>query len=194
MNVGVYDSDGSIIENFNKNYLISLVLTPTGTLFGASPTTSISGVSTFSSIRILSNGQFKISASCPTVSSVESPTLSIQNYAYVISVVSSAALPSVNFVFTVTVTIKGEDLEWFSNSCTVTLTENGGSDIGGTSVLTTSTGTASFSIYFDAAGAKTIKATCPASGLSPEVSNTVDVTVLQLALKIDSISPTVLYI
>jgi len=173
--------------------LISLALVPTGTLSGASPKTTSGGVTTFSFVRILSNGQFKITAACPTLQPIESPTLSIQNYAHIIEVTSLTALPSVNFEFTVSVTIKGEDLALFLNSCTVSLTETGGSPISGTSSLTTSTGSTSFSIYFNTAGAKRIRAACPASGASPEVSSTVDVTVLSLALKIDSIVPMVLY-
>lgn len=189
--VGVYDSAGSLIENSNQNYIITLSLTPSGTLSGVKTLTTVSGTTTFTSLRILSNGSFQITASCATLASIHSSQLTIENFAYSITIESSSVAPSVNFDFTLTVTIKGEDLELFVNSCTLSLTETGGDTIGGTTSLTTSTGTASFTIFFATAGSKIIQATCPASGPSPEVSNTISVTVLSLALKIESVSPIV---
>jgi hypothetical protein len=94
--------------------------------------------------------------------------------------------PSVNFLFTLTVTIKGEDLNLFKAACTVTLT---GTSLAGGLTGTTSTGLLSLQPYFTATGSKTITATCPASGSSPAVSGQLTFNVLLQMLKITSFTP-----
>jgi hypothetical protein len=152
----------------------------------------VSGVASFPNLRILSRGSFTITASTPnpgTVSSTSS-ALSIVNYVYTVAVSTSTDTPCANFVFTVTVTLRGEDTVLFAGSCVITLTA--GSDVisGATSgVVNGYTGT--FSVYFPVSGAKTVVATCPASGNSPTVSGSHSVTVASDHLLISSPTPTV---
>lgn len=97
---------------------------------------------------------------------------------------AGTSTPSVNFVFGLTVTIKGEDGSAFLGSCTITLTESTSSLVmtSANSVLTTSTGSTTIQVYLNSAGSKTITATCPASGSSPAVSGSVTVNVSNLKM------------
>ena len=96
--------------------------------------------------------------------------------------------PSVNFTFIVAAILTGEDSNAFTGSCTVSLTST---NLFGTLSVTTTSGTATFSVYFTTIGSKTITATCPASGSSPAVTATTTVNVLTQILSFVSITPTV---
>lgn len=109
------------------------------------------------------------------------------------TLVTSDASPSEHFSFTITATIKGEDGNAFIGSCVASLTESGGSVISGTTSITTTTGTAIFSIYFTSLGAKTITCTCPAVGSSPGTSASVSLTVLTDYLKVITYTPLVIF-
>ena len=102
--------------------------------------------------------------------------------------------PSAYFNFAVTATITGEDTYPFIGSCVASIAENGGSVISGTTSITTTTGSVTFTVYFASLGSKTITCTCPAVGSSPGTSATVSMTVLINYLKINSFTPVVIII
>jgi hypothetical protein len=196
VSVGVYNNPGTIVESLRGPYTVALSLTSTGTVSGTSilGTVSIntaSGLVTFSSLRILSLGSFTVTATSANIVTGTYSGISTVNYAFSMTLVSSIATPTRFFDFTVTASIKGEDTFAFIGSCAAYLTENGGTSILGTTSLTTTTGTAAFSIYFTVLGSKTITCTCPAVGSSPGTSATVSVTVLIPYLKVSLFSPIV---
>ena len=107
----------------------------------------------------------------------------LTNYAFTVTLSSSNLSPTANFLFTLSVTIRGEDLALFKGSCAVTLT---GASLAGALTGSTSTGQLALQPYFTSTGAKTVSATCPASGSSPAVSGQLAFTVLVQVLKITS--------
>ena len=195
--VGVYNNAGTVVESLRGPYTIALSLTPTGTYSATtfSGTTSLStsaGVITFNTLRILSLGAFTITASSTNIDSGTYAGISTVNYAYSMTVATSIATPTRFFDFTLTATIKGEDNVAFIGSCVASLTESAGISILGTTSVTTTTGTAVFSIYFSVLGSKTITCTCPAVGSSPGTSASTSVTVLIPYLKVSSYTPIVI--
>ena len=148
-----------------------------------------SGELALSGLRILSAGSFNVVASSTGMTSASSTLLNIVNYDYTLTLASQVTSYSMNFLFTVTATLNGEDGNLFLGSCTVTLTST--ETIYGSPVSTTSTGTATFSIYIATTGSKIITGTCPASGNSPAVTGSLTITIEQLQIKITSITPTV---
>ena len=190
---GVYDNSGNTLESTNQEYTISLSLSGNGVISGTHSGRSTNGQVIFSSLRVVSMGTFTLTAaSTGTTSAVSSP-FSVINYAFAISLSPSNSSPSVNFPFTLTALITGEDTAAFLGSCTASLTINTGETMYGTLSTTTSTGTATFTIYLSTIGDKVIDCTCPASGSSPAVVGTIDVKVLIQALTI-SLSPIVMNI
>ena len=128
-------------------------------------------------------------ASSPTMVSGTSVAATVVNYVYTMAVVASTYSPSVNFAFTVTVSLYGEDTNAFTGTCTTSLT---GSNLAGTLSAATSTGTATLSVYFTSVGGFSITASCPASGSSPAVSVVSSaITVLIQKLKISGFTPVV---
>ena len=186
--VGVYDNNRYYLENTHGPHSITIVLVPTGSLYGTTTVNSATGIATFSNIRILSAGTFNIVGSCTNMISATSILATVTNYAYTMTASSSNSSPTKNFSFTVTVILSGEDTNTFTGSCTVSLT---GTNLAGTLSDTTSTGTATFSVYITTTGSKTITATCPASGSSPAVTATTTVNVLNQILSFGTITPTV---
>lgn len=156
---------------------------PSGSFSGTTVQTTSSGTATFTNLRILSAGSLSIQATCTDMVSVTSIQTTITNYAYQITLSSTNLSPTVNFLFTLSITIKGEDLALFKGSCAITLT---GSNLAGALTGSTSTGQLSLQPYFTTTGSKTITATCPASGSSPSVSGQLSFTVLVQVLKITS--------
>jgi hypothetical protein len=100
--------------------------------------------------------------------------------------------PTMNFLFTITATLKGEDTTAFTGACTVGLSESAAVLTGELSKAN-SGGTATFSVYFLAVTSnRIITASCPASGSYPLVSTTITLTSLTLILKIGSFTPIVI--
>lgn len=192
MALGIYDTAGTNLETARGPYTISLSLSPTGTFSGTSSGSTASGVLTLSSLRILTAGSFTMTAASTSVTSA-TKALTIVNYVYTITLSSTTTTPSVNFSFTITATLKGEDGNAFTGTCTVTLTESTSSLVGTTSNAITG-GTGTFSVYLNSAGAKSIVATCPASGSSPAVTQTISITALTNILKITSFTAVILYL
>lgn len=185
--VDVYDNSGTTIESSRGPYTVSLALSPTGTISGTSSGPTSAGTITFSSIRITSAGTFAIVASSTNISPAQTNSVTIKNYAYTITLTGPASNPSVNFDFTVSVTIKGEDTNAFLRSCVLTLSEVANS-LGGTLTQAVTTGSTSFTVYLKSAGTFSIVGTCPAEDSSPAVTGSVAVTALTLILQITTFS------
>ena len=186
--VGVYNSEGTAKESSRGSYAITLTLSGSG-LFRSTGTKTISGTSTsgtyaVASERIYTAGTFTITATCSTYTSAVSSSLTITNYVDSIAIATSTTTPTKNFLFTITVTLKGEDSTAYTGgSVTITLSDSL-SYLAGTTQVTTSTGTATFSsIYLTTSGTQTIiTATCPSSGSYVQKTITVGVTGQNLIL------------
>lgn len=189
--VGVYDNAKSAVETLRGPYTVTLTFSPSATTVGTLTGSTSSGVITFSNLRILSRGTYTITASSSAITSAVTSSFSVVNYVYGIALTTSNASPSVNFLFTVTATLTGEDTAAFLGTCILSLTESAGNIISGTTSATITTGTGTLPIYFITAGSRTVLATCPASGSSPAVTGSVGVNVLTLVLKMTSFTPIV---
>ena len=193
MTIGVYDNTGTNLESSHGTYSISLALSPTGTFSGTYSGSASSGQITLASLRILSAGTFAIIASCTGVTSATSSSLSIVNYPHTMTLTPSTLSPSVNFLFILTVSLYGEDLNLYTGSVTIALSDSTSSINGDTSLAIT-TGIQTFNVYSTSIGSKTIIATCPLWGSYPAVTKSVSITALTLILKIISFSPIVRFI
>lgn len=155
---------------------------------GTTSGNSASGVITFSSLRIVSSGTFSIVASCTNIISATSVSTTVANYVYTITLSATCTSCSMNFANTITANLFGEDTLAFTGSCTVALTDST-SSIQGTTSVTITTGTATFAVYFNSIGSKSVVATCPASGSSPAVTQTIAITITTLIVKITGVTP-----
>ena len=144
-------------------------------------------------LRILSAGTLTLTAACTGITSWTTSSFVNINYAYQITLATSITTPTVNFSFTITATIKGEDLNAFTGTCAATVTENLGTSVYGTTTGSNTSGTLAFSIYLAATGGKTIVVTCAAVGASPAVSGSIGVTLMQEKLIVASVSPVVIF-
>ena len=187
LNIQVTDNPGVTLSSANGVYPILLTLSSSGVLSGINSLSTTSGEVTFSNLRILSQGTFTIAASSNDLISDITQSLPIINYVYYVIIEAETLNPSINFYFTITVTIKGEDNKLFLSSSTISLSADNGNIILGNTSMATSTGSAILSIYFSSIGTKIITATC--SG----ISNTTTVIVVNEVLKINSIAPIVMY-
>ena len=106
MTIGVYDSYGAVVESTNVNYLITLSLDPTGSLYGTASKGTTSGVAVFGSLRILSNGSFRVIAQSTGLASVQTNLFSITNYVHTITLSSSNLSPSVNIDFVIKICLE----------------------------------------------------------------------------------------
>lgn len=194
--VQVCSNDGGTIESSRGPYSISLSISPSGSISGSVIGNTIStgitgaGTKTFTGLRILTMGDFVLTASSSSIESADSSSFNIENYPYTIALVTSTATPSKNFEFTISATIKGEDNQLYTGTCAFTLTESTSSMLGSTSTAIT-TGEGDLIIYMNSLGEKTITGKCPTLGSNPEISSTISVTVLTCILKITSFTPTV---
>ena len=138
---------------------------------------------TLSSLRILSAGTYTLTASSSTITSGTSVSFTVTNYVYSMTLSVPSISPSVNFSFTVTATLKGEDTAAYTGACSLTLASTGAA---GTLTASNNAGTATFSIYFPTIGTKTITVTAPISGSYPAVVATASITIATQILKITS--------
>ena len=179
--IGVYNNANTIIESTNGQFYISLTSSTSGIFSGITSGTTSSGQITFTNLRILSSGTQTIIAQSTGITSISSVSLSITNYVYTISSVSSTYTPTAYFSFTITVTLKGEDNNLFTGTSTTALTCT--SSISGTTSLGNSGGIAVFTIYFTSLGSQVITIT------SSSTTSTVSLYVLPEILKITSFTP-----
>ena len=159
----------------------------TGTLNGF----TASGQITFSGLNILSAGIFSIVATSSGIVSTTSTSATVTNLVSSITVTSNNASPSAFFEFMLTVNVIGQDQHAFTGSCTL-LISTSPSSIGlnfiGSSSVTTTTGSATFNVYFNSFGSKVITGACNS------ITGTLTLTILEQALKITNINPTVINI
>lgn len=142
-----------------------------------------SGTYTFNNLKILSSGTYKLVVTSSDMTTVETSTTTITNYAYSMTITSENLTPTVNYNFNVEVSIFGEDQELFTRSCTIALSDNlSPTTLSGENNLSTSTGIKTFSIYFTSSGSKTLEARCPETSTGTSVFYSVSITVKQLKL------------
>jgi hypothetical protein len=195
LTISIYDNSGNNLENQRGEYIITITLSPnTGSLntAGTSSLTSMttSGEYTFTNLKILSLGTFKLIISSTGMTSVETSNISIINYAYSMTISSSTLTPTVNFDFTLTIAIKGEDNLSFLRSCTITITDNlSPTMLAGDNNLVTTSGSQDFIVYFKTSGSKTVTASCPETGTETSLTQTINITPAQLKLVISSFTP-----
>ena len=160
-------------------------MTPSGVFAAAPSTHTTGGVANFSNLRVLSAGDLTIVASSSGIASVSANPIIFTNFPFQITMTISPASSSAFQTFSVTVTVKGEDTNLYTGSCSVGLSETNGVQIFGQSSLTTTTGVAVFNIYFNVAGQKNLQVQCSS------ITSTQLVTIMEQQLEIISISPTV---
>jgi hypothetical protein len=98
-------------------------------------------------------------------------------------ITSSTTTPTVNFDFTITVTLKGEDQRNYVLSCAVTISDGlTPTTLGGTTSITTTTGQAVFTSYFKSSGTKTITVSCSETETGAAMTITRNFNVQQLKL------------
>ena len=194
INVGVYDNAGVTVETLRGPYSIALSISPSGSFFGTTTLNTASGVASFTGLRILSAGTLSIVATSSSISQTSTSSFSHINYAYTVTLATSTSTPSVNFDFTITATLKGEDNNIFTGTCSASLTETSSQTVYGTTTGSNTSGTLTFSIYLSTVGSKTIRVTCAAFQSSPAVYGDIGITVLTLILKVTSVNPVVRFI
>lgn len=186
--IGVYDNSVSTLENINGPYSITISLPSPNKIYGTLTGNTVSGIATFSGLRVLSAGTFKISAFSSGKTSADSVTFTVQNYLFAISAVIDSLNPTVNFEFSVIVSLTGEDLNYFTSSCDVSLTSNNDAYLHGDTFITTSNGVAIFKMYIS----KSLQITL--TFVSSSFTTVLTFDVAKQVLKISSPSPTVIFI
>lgn len=189
----VCDNAGTNTETLRGPYSLSLALDPTGTTVGSLSASTTSGQVTFSGLRILSANTYTLSISSTNMVAGTTAQFTVVNYAYSIELSSTTTTPSVKFDFTITATVKAEDGNLFPGTCTVGLSTTDSSLVGELSKVTTNS-VSSMIVYFTSTGTKTVTATCPASGSSPAVYQTIQLTALIEKITVTLITPLVFYI
>lgn len=148
---------------------------------------TVSGVATFTGLRILSAGDFNVVAAANDMSDGTSDQVTVSNFVFQV-ILTIESVQTVAFPFDVVVDINGEDLSHYTSSADITLYRveiAGDTEI---ETLTTSTGVVTFSVTEGSVGVKTYKATCEG------IMGTGSVTVNEAKLKVMSISSTVRFI
>lgn len=195
LTIGVYDSNGSSLESTRGEYVVSITISPSSGSLNTAGTTSITavtslGIKAFDNLRILSGGTFKLVVSSSGITSIDSWNIVVTNYAYSMNAVSSTLIPTVNFDFTITVDLKGEDNLAFLRSCTIALSDGlNPTTLAGENSLSTSTGTKAFTFYFTSSGTKTITASCSETSDGSALTQSIDLTANKLKLIITSFTP-----
>ena len=144
---------------------------------------STNGIAVFSNLRILSDGYFTITATSANIVSVTSSYMLITNFLYSISASASPSSVSTNFNTVIAVFLKGEDNNPFNQTSIVTISQN--NDLVGTLSVTTSSGTATFTVYFTKSGSKSLTIS------SGSKTTSLTITVLQNKITITSITPSI---
>jgi hypothetical protein len=186
ISISIYDDTLSTIESQRSQFEVSLSLSNNGVFFGTTTSYTSSGQATFTGLRILSGGSFIITvfSSSSEVTSAQTSSISVQNFVYSISH-SSPSTVSVNFEFTLTVFVKGEDGLPFNDFANIVVT--GVSGLEGMVSQETSVGSADFLLYFTRSGNFEFWISC--YGKSQQVS----VVALKNSLRIVSVVPSVIF-
>lgn len=180
------------IENVNGPYSITLELNSTTAVFSTSVVSdTVNGVASFLGLRILSGDYFTLTAKAGDMVSAVSTDFYVENFVYTVEVVSDNNSPSLNFTFTLTVTLKGEDNLLFPGTCTVSLSESSSSLQGSILSKDITSGTGTFDVYLKALGSPTIIATCPNTGTAESKTAQITINVQANKLVITHTSPSV---
>lgn len=191
--VKVYDNALATIETLRGPYSLSLSISPTGTILGSlsTTTTASTGQGTFNSLRIISSNSFTLTVSATDMISATTSQFTVENFAYTMELQSSTLTPSVNFGFDITATVKAEDGNLFAGACIVSLTITDSSLVGEVSKAIANSVSIQ-TVYFTSLGSKTITASCPGSGPSPAIYQTLELTCLTNKLTVTLNSPLVI--
>jgi hypothetical protein len=185
---GVYDAAGTNLETNIAVYSAALTLS-SGTLSGTATGNTAGGQISFTSLYVLTAGAFTLSATATGATTDISAQFSVSNYVKTITVTALPSSPTANFLFTVTVTLNGDDGNPYMSAVTVTLTETtSNAVINPANTAIGNSGTATFSIYLAALGAKSLQASVPATGGYSVVTGSTSITVLTMILKISASS------
>lgn len=161
-----YDSTNSILSTYH-DFIVTVSLTPSGTITGSLSITSSSGLSSFSSLIITTVGNYNLIFSAPGFTDVQSANIQISALSLnSVTLVLSDTTISAYKTFTATVTLLDQRSGLWTTSTSITI--SGDKSIGGTLVQTTTSGSQIFSIYGKASGTLTLTAT--ASGLTASKS------------------------
>jgi hypothetical protein len=121
---------------------------------------------------------------------ISTASMTIKNYVHTMEITSSTTTPTVNFDFTITVTLKGEDQKNYVLGCTVTITDGlTPTTLGGTTSDLTQTGQSVFTSFFKSIGAKTITASCSETQTGQAMTITRDFDVQKLRLVFTTFNP-----
>jgi hypothetical protein len=192
--VTVLDSTGTVAETQRGPYSVVIALSSAG-VFNSSANSVTSntalGIATFSTLRVISSGNYQIQASCASLSlTAQTASFSVRNYPYTISLSAIPTSPSANFTCSITATVRGEDAALYTRSVSLSLSEPTRA-LQGSLSGSTSTGSLAFSVFFAYPGVFSVSCSAPAEGASPQVTGTLSITVQALALLISSLTPTV---
>ncbi|OMJ92803.1 hypothetical protein SteCoe_4343 [Stentor coeruleus] len=156
---------------------------------GSTTATAESGSYSWSSVKITHSGSYKFS-----ITSVDYTSLLVKTSAFTITN-SLTITPSISgtvfssyIAYTVTVLVHGEDNELFTEGCTILLELDDGLELGGTTSVTSSTGSETFSIYFTDTGSLVIIATATSTVNSANTdTDSIDITVSNILIKIQTL-------
>jgi hypothetical protein len=174
---------------------VTLSISPNTGSLNTAGTRSISQSTTageyiFSGLRILSSGIQTLVASSTGMADISTASMDIKNYVHAMEITSSTTTPTVNFDFTITVTLKGEDQTNYVLGCTVTITDSlTPTTLGGSISETTATGVAVFTSFFKSIGAKTITASCSETETGQAMTITRNFDVQKLRLVFTTFNP-----
>ncbi|OMJ69112.1 hypothetical protein SteCoe_33249 [Stentor coeruleus] len=152
-------------------------------LFGTLTGPLNNGVATFNDIKILSSGEFNIyfTSACDYIDNIKSNTrITVTNSIKTITL-SLAEEATIYFLFNADVTILGDDDNNYLAECHLTLSIDNDHFIGESTTMTT-TGEASFSIYFESIAAKVLKASCSED---KEIADSKTITILKEIIKVN---------
>jgi hypothetical protein len=184
--VTVYQNDGTTVLTTNGPISITLGVNSGGTMSGTLTQSTSSGVASFSSIFITSAGTYNLQASASymtTVSSTSSYTV-IQLALTTLTLSSTSVSYSAYKDYTLNVALKDQLNSGWTSSTIVTLS---GSNVFSDSSLscTTTSASCSYTLYCTTVGLFTVTAT------SGTVTGTLDITCLQIQIKVISVTSTV---
>lgn len=182
-NVNVVANDGSALTR--GEFTINFSLTPSGTLTGTLSGNTVDRLLTISNFKVTTIGTYSLLASYSNLVSATSAQFTISPVALTTIILSSDnSSPSAYISFTLTAFLYDQSSNYWKTSSSVLITSSP-ITIFGTLSQSTSTGIATFSVYFKTFGTTTITAT------SGSKSGTVVVNCLKNQIKITTVTPTV---
>lgn len=182
LSVQVKDNALTSLES-SSSYPVTLSLTPAGVLSGQTSKSTLLGSASFSTLRVLSQGSFTLTASSPDILADSTSPFSVSNRPFRLSLSILPGQVTAFFDFTLTVSVFGEDLQLYSDLCTVQVNQFLG--LQGLISKSGSSGLFSFDLFIESSGTKTLLAS------TGSVFASLDVLVNQAVLKVTSVVPNV---